>query len=166
MARNHRTHHTVNLLCNDEVFPMWGDGLQTRSFLIVDECVEGVIRLCRSDCPEPTNIGSDCLISMNDMAAMIMEFEGKELKVEHIPGPQGVRGRNSDNTNIKEWLGWAPTPGRDALRDGLKRTYDWIKSKYEAEKAEGIDNTKEYSGSVIFQGKVEDDGETVRAGKV
>lgn len=154
------------VLANDEVFPMWGDGLQTRSFLIVDECVEGILRLCRSDCSEPTNIGSDYLISMNDMAAMIMEFEGKELKIEHIPGPQGVRGRNSDNTNIKEWLGWAPTPGRDALRDGLKRTYDWIKSKIEAEKAQGIDNTQEYSGSVVFQGKATDDGDSVRSGKV
>ena len=103
---------------------------------------------------------------MNEFAEIAMSYEGKTLPIKHIPGPQGVRGRNSDNTNIKEWLGWAPTPGRDALRDGLKRTYDWIKSKIEAEKAQGIDNTQDYSGSVVFQGKTSDDGDSVRSGKV
>jgi len=149
-------------LCNDEVFPMWGDGEQTRSFCLVDDCVEGVIRIMRSDCAEPLNLGSDELISMNDMAKLTLSYEGKSLKFEHIPGPQGVRGRNSDNTMIKEKLGWAPSI---KLADGLKTTYFWIKEKVEADKAKGID-LEQYKGSVIVKAKVSDDGDSVRAGKV
>jgi GDP-D-mannose 3',5'-epimerase len=88
---------------------MWGDGLQTRSFTFIDECVEGVLRLTKSDFQEPLNIGSDEMVSMNEMAEIVLSFENKKLPIEHIPGPEGVRGRNSDNTLIKEKLGWAPS---------------------------------------------------------
>jgi GDP-D-mannose 3',5'-epimerase len=116
----------------------------------------------RSTLSEPINLGSDEMISMNGMADLCMSFEGKQLRVEHIPGPQGVRGRNSDNTMIKECLGWAPSI---PLAEGLKSTYFWIKAKVEDDIKEGLD-IGQYTGSVIFKGKTEDDGETVRAGKV
>jgi GDP-D-mannose 3',5'-epimerase len=102
---------------------IWGDGEQTRSFLYIDECLEGVLRLMDSDFLGPVNIGSDEMISINNLAKMIMEIAGKKLRIKHIPGPLGVRGRNSDNTLIKEKLGWAPAA---KLEDGLRKTYLWI----------------------------------------
>lgn len=124
------------VICSDKEFEMWGDGKQTRSFCYIDDCVEGIIRLMNSNIYEPTNIGSDEMISMNDMAKLIMEFEGKNLTLNHIPGPEGVRGRNSDNTFIKEKLGWAPsTP----LKEGLRKLYFWMKDVIEAEKKQGVD---------------------------
>lgn len=102
---------------------MWGDGTQTRSFLYIDECLEGVKRLMDSDCMEPVNIGSDEMVSINKLAAMTMKIAGKKQSINHIPGPLGVRGRNSDNRLIKERLGWAP---KSSLRDGLSSTYAWI----------------------------------------
>jgi len=102
---------------------MWGDGEQTRSFLYIDECLEGVIRLMESDFIGPVNIGSEEMISINDFAKMIMKVAGKKLVIKHIPGPIGVRGRNSDNTLIQEKLGWKPT---QPLIEGVKKTYDWI----------------------------------------
>ncbi len=102
---------------------MWGDGTQTRSFLYVDECLEGVIRLMRSDWTGPVNIGSEEMVSINDLAAMAMDIAGKNLTIKHIPGPLGVRGRNSDNRLIKEKLNWAPEFG---LRSGMEATYTWI----------------------------------------
>lgn len=102
---------------------MWGDGKQTRSFLYVDECLEGSIRLMRSDWTGPVNIGSAEMVSINDLAQMIMGIAGKELSVNHIPGPLGVRGRNSDNRLIKEMLGWEPS---QSLSVGLVSTYSWI----------------------------------------
>jgi GDP-D-mannose 3', 5'-epimerase len=102
---------------------MWGDGTQTRSFLYIDECLEGVLRLTRSDFIGPLNIGSDEMVSLNQFAAMIMAIAGSEVSIKHIPGPLGVRGRNSDNRLIREKLNWAPSA---PLRDGLARTYAWI----------------------------------------
>ena len=102
---------------------IWGDGEQTRSFLYIDECLEGVLRLMNSDFLGPVNIGSDEMISINNLAKMIMEIAGKNLQIKHIPGPLGVRGRNSDNTLIKEKLGWAPSK---PLREGIEKTYNWI----------------------------------------
>jgi len=110
-------------------FEMWGNGLQTRSFCYIDDCVEGIIRLMVSDYKKPLNIGSDEMVSMNQMAEMVLEFKGKQLPIKHIPGPEGVRGRNSDNTLIKQVLGWAPTT---PLKEGLKYTYDWIQTQVEA----------------------------------
>lgn len=105
---------------------IWGDGLQTRSFLHVGECLEGVLRLVRSDWTGPVNIGSEEMVSINELAAMIMEIAGKPLGIIHVEGPQGVRGRNSDNRLIKQKLNWAPS---QPLQVGLERTYAWIEDQ-------------------------------------
>lgn len=102
---------------------IWGDGEQTRSFLHVDECLEGIHRLMESDSEGPFNIGSEEMISINDFAKLVMDVSGKWLSIKHIPGPLGVRGRNSDNTFIRERLGWAPS---QPLRTGVEGTYAWI----------------------------------------
>jgi GDP-D-mannose 3', 5'-epimerase len=102
---------------------IWGDGKQTRSFLYIDECLEGVRRLMDSDFTGPVNIGSEEMVTINRLAEIIMEIAGKKLSIRHITGPLGVRGRNSDNRLIQERLGWAP--GR-SLREGLEKTYAWI----------------------------------------
>ena len=108
---------------------IWGDGKQTRSFLYVDECVEGVRRLMESDFTGPVNIGSEEMVTINRLAEMVMEIAGKKLSIRHIPGPLGVRGRNSDNHMIRERLGWAPSR---PLREGLEKTYGWIAQQVEA----------------------------------
>ena len=106
------------------VIEVYGDGKQTRSFLYIDECVEGIRRLMESDCIEPLNIGSDEVISINDFAQMIIDISEKEVVIKNIDVPQlGVRGRNSDNTLIKEELGWSST---QPLRVGIEKTYKWI----------------------------------------
>ena len=105
---------------------MWGDGEQTRTFLYIDECLEGVRRLMESDFSGPVNIGSDELISINDLAGMVMGIAGKELRIRHIPGPLGVRGRSSDNKLIQEKLGWRPTW---PLSKGMEITYRWIEDQ-------------------------------------
>lgn len=102
---------------------IWGDGEQTRSFLYIDECVEGVLRLMKSEFTGPVNIGSEEMVTIDQLARMAMDVASKELTIRHIPGPLGVRGRNSDNHLIREKLGWAPTC---PLRDGLAKTYAWI----------------------------------------
>jgi nucleoside-diphosphate-sugar epimerase len=102
---------------------IWGDGEQTRTFLYIDECLEGIKRLMQSDVSGPVNIGSDELISINELARMVMNIAGKKLKLHHIPGPLGVRGRSSDNTYIQQVLGWRPT---SPLILGMKITYNWI----------------------------------------
>lgn len=102
---------------------MWGDGEQTRSFLYVDECVEGTIRLTRSDWTGPVNIGSAEMVTINQLAEMVMQAAGKKLSVRHIKGPLGVRGRNSDNRLIRERLDWAPT---EPLSAGIRKTYQWV----------------------------------------
>ncbi|CAD5194353.1 unnamed protein product [Musa acuminata subsp. malaccensis] len=133
-------------LTSADRFEMWGDGLQTRSFTFIDECVEGVLRLTKSDFREPVNIGSDEMVSMNEMAEIVLSFEEKKLPIHHIPGPEGVRGRNSDNTLIKEKLGWAPTM---KLKDGLRITYFWIKEQIEKEKSQGQDISVYGSSKVV-----------------
>lgn len=102
---------------------IWGDGWQTRSFLYIDECVEGVRRLMDSDFAGPVNIGSEEMITINGLAAMIMDVAGKKLSIRHIPGPLGVRGRNSDNRLLREHLAWAPA---SPLRAGIEKTYKWV----------------------------------------
>lgn len=102
---------------------IWGDGLQTRSFLYVDECLEGTIRLLRSDFGSPVNIGSEEMISINNLASMVSDIANKTLTIRNIEGPEGVRGRNSDNALIYEKLGWAPSL---ELRAGMLNTYEWI----------------------------------------
>lgn len=105
---------------------LFGNGEQTRSFLYVDECVEGVIRLMESDFKGPINIGSDEMVSINELLRLITTIEGKNIKVKHIKGPIGVQGRNSDNRLIQEKLGWSP---QLPLIEGLKKTYEWIKGE-------------------------------------
>ena len=102
---------------------MWGDGKQTRSYLYVDECLEGVRRLMKSTFSGPVNIGSEEMVSINELAQMIMKIAGKKLKIKHIKGPLGVRGRSSDNRLIRKKLGWEPST---KLYDGLEKTYAWI----------------------------------------
>ncbi len=102
---------------------IWGDGRQTRSFLYIDECLEGVRRLMNSNFTGPVNIGSDEMISINDLARMAMNIAGKQLDLNHIPGPQGVRGRNSDNRLIRQKLNWRP---QYPLQLGMTHTYQWI----------------------------------------
>ena len=106
---------------------IWGDGQQTRSFLYIDECIEGTRRLMSSNYQEPVNIGSDEMISINELVNMISSYSNKEIIIEHIDGPTGVRCRNSDNKLIYSKIGWKPTMG---LEEGIKKTYDWIKNVY------------------------------------
>lgn len=105
---------------------IWGDGLQTRSFLYIDECVEGVRRLMDSSFSGPVNIGSEEMVTINKLAELVMDIAGKRLRIKHVPGPTGVRGRNSDNRLIGERLDWEPAM---PLRDGIGLTYRWISSQ-------------------------------------
>lgn len=114
-------------------FDMWGDGEQTRSFLYIDECLEGTIRLMRSDWSGPVNIGSEEMVTINQLAHMAMEIAGKQQTINHIDGPQGVRGRNSDNHLIDENLGWKPSR---PLREGLQKSYDWIAAQVDARQSD------------------------------
>ncbi len=114
---------------DDGTIEIWGDGLQTRSFLYVDACVEGIRRLMESDVREPVNIGSEEMVTINQLAAMTAEIAGKRVHFKHISGPLGVRGRNSDNHLVRKLLGWEPTY---ALREGMAKTYAWIASQVAA----------------------------------
>jgi len=105
---------------------MWGDGEQTRSFCHIDDCVEGIYRLMHSDYDQPLNLGTERMVSINELASIIMQIAGKSLSVEHIDGPEGVRGRNSDNTKLRDVLGWEPTID---LEEGLAETYRWIEKQ-------------------------------------
>jgi nucleoside-diphosphate-sugar epimerase len=109
---------------------IWGDGKQTRSFLYIDECIDGVRRLMDSDFAGPVNIGSEEMVSINELAEIVASIAGKHLSLNHIPGPQGVRGRKSDNRLLYEKLKWAPS---QSLRDGLENTYWWIARQVENE---------------------------------
>ena len=112
---------------------IWGDGRQTRSFLYIDECIEGVRRLVESELIEPVNIGSDEMVTIDELVGMAMRIAGKRLKLRHVPGPLGVRGRNSDNRLIREKLGWAPT---QPLIEGMRSTYEWIAAQAGAARVE------------------------------
>jgi nucleoside-diphosphate-sugar epimerase len=103
---------------------IWGDGNQTRSFLYVDECIEGILRLMDSDFTGPVNIGSEEMVTINELTQHIIDISGKMIYIKHITGPTGVRGRNSDNKLIRERLDWEPT---QPLYHGLIKTYTWIK---------------------------------------
>ena len=116
----------VALANSGDEIEIWGDGKQTRSFLIVDECIEGTLRLMRSEFAGPVNIGSDEMVTINQLVDMVAEISGKSIQKRHISGPEGVRGRNSENSLIKSKLGWAPS---NSLRWGLEKTYPWISSQ-------------------------------------
>jgi len=112
---------------------IWGDGKQTRSFMFIDECLEGTLRLTRSDWTGPVNIGSDEMVTINQLAEMIIGISGKKLSIKHIDGPLGVRGRNSDNRLIEKKLEWRPS---NPLIDGVRATYQWINQQVSANKAD------------------------------
>ncbi len=114
---------------------IWGDGEQTRSFLYIDECLEGTLRLTRSNWVGPVNIGSNEKVSINQLADIAMEIAGKKLSKTYIKGPLGVRGRNSDNRLIEKKLGWGPN---QPLREGLKKTYKWIERQVENRDREAL----------------------------
>lgn len=113
----------VALAKPEDKIDVWGDGQQTRSFLYVDECIDGIRKLMESDWTGPVNIGSEEMISINNLAILIADIAGKNIKINNIPGPTGVRGRNSDNKLISEKLGWKPSY---PLQKGLEKTYCWI----------------------------------------
>jgi len=144
------------ILTSGDVVEMWGDGKQTRSFTFIDDCVEGILRITKSDFREPLNLGTTEQVSMNEMMTLVMGFEEKKMEMKHIPGPEGVRGRNSENSLILEKLGWEPTV---KLGDGLKITYFWIKSQLQKE---GGDISK-YSSSHIVQTSAPKDLGSLRA---
>jgi GDP-D-mannose 3', 5'-epimerase len=112
---------------------VWGDGEQTRSFCYVDDCVEGIHRIMRSGYCSPLNLGTDRMVSVNQLARIIIDISGKPgIEIEHIDGPQGVRGRNSDNTRLREIIGWEP---RVSLEEGLLPTYRWIEEQVTGQRA-------------------------------
>jgi GDP-D-mannose 3',5'-epimerase len=120
----------VALSLDGDEIEVWGDGKQTRSFMYVDDCVEGIYRIMRSDYPHPLNLGTDELVTVNQLVDTVAEIAGKRIIKRHDTSkPQGVRGRNSDNTRIREVLGWGP---QISLREGLEPTYRWIESELEA----------------------------------
>ena len=108
---------------------IWGDGEQTRSFCYIDDCIEGIFKVMHSTYTEPLNLGQDRLVSINQLVDIISEVAGIRVEKKHVPGPQGVRGRNSDNTRIRQVLGWEP---EISLEEGLTRTYHWIEEQVRA----------------------------------
>jgi GDP-D-mannose 3', 5'-epimerase len=116
---------TAKLTAADEI-EIWGDGEQTRSFCYIDDCVEGLMRLMESNYREPLNLGQDRLISINDLADLIARTAGLTLRKRHVPGPQGVRGRNSNNDRLREVLRWEP---QVSLEEGIALTYRWIEAQ-------------------------------------
>jgi nucleoside-diphosphate-sugar epimerase len=120
----------VALAADGDEIEVWGDGEQTRSYCYIDDCVEGIWRLMRSDHREPLNLGQDRLISINQLVDMVAGVAGKRISKRHnLSAPQGVRGRNSDNTRLREVLAWEP---QISLEDGLRRTYEWIEGRVTA----------------------------------
>jgi nucleoside-diphosphate-sugar epimerase len=114
----------VALAADGEAIEVWGDGRQTRSYCYIDDCVDGIVRLMRSAYSEPLNLGTDYLVAINELVDIVAVIAGKEIHKEHdLTKPQGVRGRNSDNTKLRRVLGWEPpTP----LEVGMRQTYNWI----------------------------------------
>jgi len=116
-------------LTGDPAIEIWGDGEQTRSFCYIDDCLEGIYRLMRSDFDQPLNLGQDRMVTINELADIVARIAGVRILKKHVAGPQGVRGRNSDNSLLRSVLGWEPAI---SLEDGLRRTYAWIEQQVEA----------------------------------
>jgi len=135
-------------ITSKEEFEMWGDGLQTRSFTYIDDCVEGVLRLMFSKCDVPINLGSTEMVDMIAFAKIAMSFEKKNLKIKHIDGPMGVRGRNSNSKLILEKLEWEPTI---TIAEGLKKTYFWIKDEIEKVRKEGSEAVDFSTSEIVKQ---------------
>jgi GDP-D-mannose 3', 5'-epimerase len=120
----------VALASDGDEIEVWGDGQQTRSYCYIDDCVEGIYRLMRSDCRQPINLGQDRLITINELVDIVSTIAGKHLRRRHnLNAPQGVRGRNSDNTRLRDTLDWEP---EISLEEGLRRTYRWIEAQVRA----------------------------------
>lgn len=122
---------------------IWGDGEQTRSFCYIDDCVEGLHRLMLSEFSQPINLGQDRMVTINQLADIISEAADYEVEKKHIDGPQGVRGRNSDNTQLRQVLGWEPEV---SLEDGLKTTYEWIENQVKQQLESGKDQKSSANG--------------------
>lgn len=118
----------VAVASDGDSIEVWGDGTQTRSFLYIDECLEGSLHLMRSECSVPLNVGSEEMVSINRLVEMVAMIAGKSIKITNIPGPLGVSGRNSDNRLIRASIGWSPTR---PLEEGLRKTYEWISQQAE-----------------------------------
>jgi nucleoside-diphosphate-sugar epimerase len=116
----------VAKLTGNHEIDIWGDGEQTRSFCYIDDCVTGIYKLMRSDFRDPLNLGQDRMVTINQLTDMIADIARIKIVKNHVPGPQGVRGRNSDNTRLKEVLAWEP---ETSLEAGLARTYTWIEEQ-------------------------------------
>jgi nucleoside-diphosphate-sugar epimerase len=116
-------------LTGNPTIEIWGDGEQTRSFCYIDDCLEGIYRLMRSDHYEPINLGQDRMVTINELADMVAKIAGYEIQKKHVDGPMGVRGRNSNNDKLREVLGWEPAI---SLEDGLSTTYKWIEQQVRA----------------------------------
>ncbi len=123
----------VARLTENPEIEIWGDGEQTRSFCYIDDCVIGIYKLMRSDHREPLNLGQDRMVTINQLADMVARIAGTRIVKKHVSGPQGVRGRNSDNTRLREVLGWEP---EISLEEGLARTYAWIEEQVRKSSAE------------------------------
>jgi nucleoside-diphosphate-sugar epimerase len=121
----------AKLTGNPEI-EIWGDGEQTRSFCYIDDCVVGIYKLMQSDYPSPLNLGQDRLVTINQLADMVATIAGVHIRKKHVPGPQGVRGRNSDNSRLREVLKWEPSI---SLEEGLTHTYQWIEKQVRAKHA-------------------------------
>jgi len=119
----------AKLTGNSEI-EIWGDGEQTRSFCYIADCVHGIYKLMQSDFDEPLNLGQDRMISINELAQMIAGIAGIDVRLKHVPGPQGVRGRNSDNSLLRQVLDWEP---QVTLEEGLRKTYAWIEAQVGAQ---------------------------------
>jgi nucleoside-diphosphate-sugar epimerase len=113
---------------------IWGDGEQTRSFCYIDDCLDGLVRLMASAYREPLNLGQDRLVTINELVDIVSRIANIEVSKRHVPGPQGVRGRNSDNTRVRQILKWEP---RTSLEEGLARTYAWIEARIHERLREG-----------------------------
>lgn len=129
---------TAKLTTSKEV-EIWGDGKQTRSFCFIDDCVEGIYRLMMSDFSEPLNIGQDRMVTIDQLVDIISRIAGVNLSKKHISGPQGVRGRNSDNSKLRKVLKWVP---KISLEEGLKKTYDWIEKQVRIKGSDSLVNLK------------------------
>jgi len=131
-------------IASKDEFEIWGDGQQTRSFCYIDDCVEAVLRLMRSDFGQPINIGSEYMVSMTELGHLALKVVKKDLPIRYVKGPQGVRGRNSDNTLIRKVLSWEPVI---SLEEGMRRTAEWIAIQIELEPKDS--NVVDYSKSQI-----------------
>ncbi|NNJ27771.1 NAD-dependent epimerase/dehydratase family protein [Alienimonas chondri] len=129
----------------DREIPVWGDGTQTRSFMYIDDCVEGILKIMHSDIEEPINLGSDELITIDGLTELVADLAGIDVTLRHqLDKPRGVNGRNSDNTLIERRLGWAPSI---SLREGMAKTYDWVEAQYLAKHAAADSAAAELAGA-------------------